>query len=207
MARPRQSSATREQLLAKGVVLFATQGYNGTGLQEILAAVEVPKGSFYNYFESKEAFAAAILDHYLDELLGLFDTYVAHSKEDPATLIKNVYGYLIVDLAKRGCRQGCLLGNMAAEVGASSKLCQEALQGGFERWKSRFVPLMQRGQEEGFFRTDVDASLLADVFWNTWEGGILRMKFEGDTASLKQTIDVLVDRLLAPPKPRKAQAR
>jgi TetR/AcrR family transcriptional repressor of nem operon len=182
-----------------GIELLATHGYNGTGLKEILDAVHVPKGSFYNYFESKEAFGAAIIERYIDDLLALFDAYVDRSKEDPVSLIKSVYGYMLVQFAKDGCQRGCLLGNLAAEVGASSPLCQTALRRAFARWKERFVKLIERAQAARQVRSDLSAASLADIFWNAWEGGILRMKLEGDTTDLKQTVELLLDHLFAPP--------
>jgi TetR/AcrR family transcriptional repressor of nem operon len=201
--RPRRSQDTRETLLEAGIQLLATRGYNGTGLKEILDVVHVPKGSFYNYFESKEAFGAAIIERYIDDLLAMFDAYVARSQEDPISLIKSVYGYMLVQFAKDGCQRGCLLGNLAAEVGASSALCQAALRGAFARWKQRFVRLLARAQDAGQLRTDVSAANLADIFWNAWEGGILRMKLEGDTTELKHTIELLLDRLFAPAATRR----
>src|ERR1700722_4956768 len=58
---------SREQLLNAGVEALHSKGFNGCGVQEITDAAGVPKGSFYNYFESKEAFSAAVLEHYWEE--------------------------------------------------------------------------------------------------------------------------------------------
>ena len=55
-----------EKLLEAGVTLFAEKGFHGTGVKDIVERAGVPKGSFYNYFDSKEAFGAAILRHYAD---------------------------------------------------------------------------------------------------------------------------------------------
>ena len=62
MARPRQNEHKREELLQKGMDLLSDHGYHGTGLKKILDTVAVPKGSFYNYFESKEALFVDIMD-------------------------------------------------------------------------------------------------------------------------------------------------
>ena len=66
MARPRRSEGTRQRLLDEGVAAFLHVGYHGTGLKEVLDRVGVPKGSFYNYFASKEEFGAAAIRHYSD---------------------------------------------------------------------------------------------------------------------------------------------
>ena len=65
MKRINQKQINRENLLNQGVGLLMQQGYHGTGLKEILDAVQIPKGSFYNYFGSKENFAAEIIEHYI----------------------------------------------------------------------------------------------------------------------------------------------
>jgi TetR/AcrR family transcriptional repressor of nem operon len=62
--------ATRETLYRAGVAALIEKGISSTGLDEILKSVGVPKGSFYNFFESKEAFGA--------ELITLYARYFAH---------------------------------------------------------------------------------------------------------------------------------
>ncbi len=66
MARPRLSEGTRQRLLQHGMSAFLQQGYHGTGIKQVLDEVGVPKGSFYNYFASKEAFGAAAIEYYAD---------------------------------------------------------------------------------------------------------------------------------------------
>ena len=58
----------RLKLLETGIQLFAKNGYNGTGIKEIVEAVGIPKGSFYNYFKSKEEFTVEIIGFYSDTL-------------------------------------------------------------------------------------------------------------------------------------------
>src|ERR1700761_5312508 len=58
------SQNVRERLLEAGVQTFSKSGFNGCSVQDITEAAGVPKGSFYNHFESKEALGAAALEHY-----------------------------------------------------------------------------------------------------------------------------------------------
>ncbi|OUS39938.1 TetR family transcriptional regulator, partial [Oleispira antarctica] len=55
MNRPRRSEQTREALIEAGIEQLSRHGYHGTGIKQILDEVSVPKGSFYNFFASKEA--------------------------------------------------------------------------------------------------------------------------------------------------------
>src|SRR5580658_8733697 len=55
---------TKEKLIQAGLKTLLEKGFNGVGVQEITATAGVPKGSFYNHFESKEALGAEIVARY-----------------------------------------------------------------------------------------------------------------------------------------------
>ncbi|MBN8872910.1 MAG: TetR family transcriptional regulator C-terminal domain-containing protein [Rhodospirillales bacterium] len=59
----------RQHLIATGLRVLHSQGFNGCGVQEITDAAQVPKGSFYNHFESKEQFGAEVLGRYWEDRL------------------------------------------------------------------------------------------------------------------------------------------
>lgn len=198
MARPRRSEHTRESIIDQGIDLLSEHGYHGTGLKLILDTVKVPKGSFYNYFESKEQFASEVISVYAQSLLDQFDAYVAQTKDDPKTIIQNVYGMMMDSFDEKGCHKGCLIGNMAAEIGGSSDLCRASMAHTLSAWKQRFLALVEAGQAHGQFRDDLSAEAIADVFWSTWEGGILRMKIDGNTDQLRASISTLLNTLLKP---------
>src|ERR1700678_4774725 len=63
MPRP-ANPEVRKRLLAAGSHLIHARGFSASGVKDITEAAGVPKGSFYAYFPSKEAFASAILDAY-----------------------------------------------------------------------------------------------------------------------------------------------
>jgi len=198
MARPRKTEHNKEIILAKGIDLLCEQGYNGTGLKQILDAVKVPKGSFYHYFESKEVYAAQVIDLYIERLLSAFDNYLKYATDRPLDVIKQLYQWMVLDFQRKQCKEGCLLGNLAAEVGGSSELCQEALVRAYNQWQQRFVPLLIEGQDAGEVRQDIPAELLAEIFWNAWEGSILRMKVTESTVTIERTLTVLLDKLFRP---------
>lgn len=203
--RPQRGHTIRQELLDTGMQLLSEQGYHGTGLKAVLDRAQVPKGSFYHYFTSKEAFTAEIISDYSESLLALMDAHLARSSSSPRETIRHLYHLMITEFERRGCIRGCLLGNLAAEIGASSQRCQNALQNAYRSWLRRFLPLVEAGQMQGQFRDDVPATSLADLFWNHWEGGILRMKMEGHARGLRQNLDMLLDQLMAAPDPRPPQ--
>lgn len=198
MARPRRSEHTREALLETGIKLLSQQGYHGTGIKQILDEVQVPKGSFYNYFPSKEAFVAEIIDSYSKQLYTEADSFLGASNSSPADKIREMYQFMLESFTQGEKIEGCLIGNIAAELGSSSKLCQQALQAAYSRWQVRLSKLIEDAQQQGEFRKDVSADLLAGFFWSAWEGSLLRVKMDSDIQSGKETLDVMLNHLLKP---------
>lgn len=197
MGRPKRSEHIREKLLEQGIELLSEKGYHGTGLKIILDTVKVPKGSFYNYFESKEVYVSEIISRYSEEILKRLDAYLDNTDEDPVSVIRTIYTVMIQELEEKGFK-GCLIGNLAAEIGNSSALCQSSMQQAFKAWKDRFIPLIKDGQKKGMIRRDISAEVLSDIFWNTWEGGLLKIKIDSDTSMLKHNLDVMIDSLFKP---------
>ena len=78
----RDAKELKEKLLDRGVALLMEQGYHGTGLQELVQSVGVPKGSFYNYFESKEAFSAEVVAHYIEPFIKRLDAQLQRKDLD-----------------------------------------------------------------------------------------------------------------------------
>ena len=198
MNRPKRSEHNREAILAEGIKLLSEQGYNGTGLKQILDTVKVPKGSFYHYFDSKETFAAEIIGLYGERLLSAFDSYVAQTNDSPVETIRVLYGLMANELESANCTQGCLVGNLAAEIGGKSEVCQRAMQKVYTNWQRRFEPLVEQAQEQGLMRQEVNAAQITELFWCAWEGAILRMKVTGNIEVLKNVMSVMLDSLLQP---------
>jgi len=78
-------SETKDRILTVGIDLFSKKGYHNVGLKEILKMAEVPKGSFYHYFESKEDFGVQVINKYSSQGLVNFQ----QALEDEAVSPKN----------------------------------------------------------------------------------------------------------------------
>lgn len=193
MAKKQRIQDTRGKILHQGVDLLSEYGYHGTGLKMILDAAQVPKGSFYNYFESKEQFTVEVIRAYNDSLMKQFDRYVEESPQDELGTIKSMYHHVLDRSEERDCLKGCLLGDLAAEIGGQSRSCEEALRQAFQAWQNRMVLLIKKGQDSGSIRNDLSAEQLTEIFLNHWEGALLRMKVERDTANARQTLDSMLD--------------
>ena len=185
----------KERLLDQGIQLITESGYHGTGLKKILDTVKVPKGSFYNYFESKEAYVAQIIRRYSENTVRQVDAYLETTRDDPLTALKNIFAVAIHHLSETG-NQGCLNGNLAGEIGGSVPACQAALQDGVRMWKDRLSGLIEKAQSAGQIRTDISPELLSDMLWDIWQGGLLRIRIDRDTTYLNEMITTILDKLL-----------
>jgi len=183
----------REKLLDKGVALLMEQGYHGTGLQELVQSVGVPKGSFYNYFESKEAFSAEVVKHYIDPFIKRLDVHLQRKDIGAAAALRAYFDELIEETERLDFRGGCLLGNLIGEIGDTSDLCQTSLREAVHRYRDKLREGIARAQREGGFRADIDAKEMADLLVNFWQGALLRMKIERSVRPLIQFCDLLLN--------------
>ncbi|WP_330256756.1 TetR/AcrR family transcriptional regulator [Nocardia sp. NBC_00565] len=191
MARPRRSDDTRQLLVEQGAAGFLTHGYHGTGIKQVLDAVGVPKGSFYNYFDSKENFGRAIIDHHslcvqrnLAEALG--------SSADPVAGLRVFFARLMDDFVQAEFTGGCLIANLGGEL-EGSEVLRESLAGAWHSWRDGVAVALRRAQELGTIRDDIDATDLADLLLESWEGAVIRMKIERSLEPLHKCLRRLLD--------------
>lgn len=200
MGRPRKSEKTRILLLNKGLELLTEFGYHGTGIKEILDAVDVPKGSFYNYFKSKEHFCAEIVNHYTKLLSGMFDAYFeSRNPDEPIPVsLKNCFTTLIKSYESQGYKSGCPIGNLVAEIGDTSDTCNQAFANAARQWNLRISGALEEGQRQGTIRKDMDPTVMAELLWSAWEGSLLTMKIEKSIKPLESCLELLIDNFFAP---------
>ena len=192
MPRTSKKLTNRENLLKQGVTLLMQQGYHGTGLKEILDAVQVPKGSFYNYFGSKENFAAEAIQHYINPFIDQLSDHLQNPDHDALSALLCYFNELITELEKADYKGGCLLGNLMGEIGDTSELCKTSLQTEVHRYRDLLQTGLIKAQQEGTVRTDKSAEEMADLLVNMWQGALLRMKIEQSSTPLKQCCENLL---------------
>jgi TetR/AcrR family transcriptional repressor of nem operon len=197
MPRTADKTDIPTRLAAAGYALFNQHGYNATGIQQITDQAGVPKGSFYNHFDSKEAFAAQILRNYADWVDQAWQRGMADAPSSPLAAMHHLFGTFIAHHAQAGC-QGCLVGNFAAEMVDASPQCRDVLATVLQGWRTRLAALITQAQTAGEVRSDVHATALASCFWDAWEGAVLRTKVEQNVQPLRDLLNVMLDRLFRP---------
>ncbi len=173
--------------------MLMDQGYHGTGLKEILDLVKIPKGSFYNYFGSKEKFAAEAISHYIEPFIERLSRHLQDPDLDGLTALKNYYAELIVEVEKSGYKGGCLLGNLMGEIGDTSDLCRQSLMTTIELYCLLQQSALLRAQQQGSVRLDRSAESMADLLFSCWQGALLQMKVQQSVQPLQICCDTLLD--------------
>ncbi len=191
--RANQKSLNKKKLLDQGVLTLMEQGYHGTGIKEILNSVKVPKGSFYNYFQSKEDFGAQVIQHYIAPFIDQLNGHLDTPNQDALVSLRCYFDELINELEKQNFLGGCLLGNLMGEIGDTSEICRKALDLAVRQYRDTLTEGLRRAQSEGTIRPDLSAESMADFLLNAWQGALLRMKIEKSIEPLIQCHEQLLE--------------
>jgi TetR/AcrR family transcriptional regulator, transcriptional repressor for nem operon len=194
---PRPSNPdVRRRLLAAGLDLVHSRGFAASGVKDITDAAGVPKGSFYAYFPSKEAFAAAILEHYWSDIEArllpiLRDDGVAQER------ITRFFHALADEHEAGDFLLGCLIGNLSLELAGSSEPVRAELVSILDGWNQALTACVRSGQgQTGGVRADLAAADLAALLIEAWEGAALRGKVTRSRAPYDRFEAVTVPALL-----------
>jgi len=191
MPRP----SIRDHLVASGLETLHRQGFNGSAVQDITDAAGVPKGSFYNYFESKEALALEVIDRYGEEVRALAGV-LSDESLSPLERLRRYFALVATKFAARSYERGCLIGNFSNELADQSRLIRDRLSSNFAAWSRPIETCIRDGQKAGEISRDMDARVLADFLLNSLEGAMLRTKVEKDSSALDHFIALVFSRVL-----------
>ena len=191
MARP----STKEQIVQAGLKILLDKGFNGVGVQEITETAGVPKGSFYNHFESKEALGGEIVERYGADATR---RQVLLDKSLPALArLRGHFEGLNNLFVKSKFERGCLLGNFSAELSNQSAVIRERLAELYQRWSRDIELAIADGQAEGTIPPDKNAADIAAFLLDAYEGALLRARVERSRAPFDRFMQLGFDRILA----------
>ncbi len=168
-----------------GLEVLTEKGFSATGIEEILGRVGIPKGSFYHYFESKEAFGLELIGRYGEFFARKLDRHLRNPALSPLDRLHAFVDDAKAGMARFAYRRGCLIGNLGQEMGSLPESFRARLKDTFEDWQSRFSACLAEAQKAGQLAPDADTRQLAAFFWIGWEGAVLRAKLEQSAAPLE----------------------
>lgn len=196
MARPKNPDTIRTRLLEVGLALFARRGYHGTGIKEIVDTAHVPKGSFYSYFRSKEDFGIAIVRWHSADFWRKWHDSMDDQAPDPLLALRACFDTMLAEHMDSAVNTFSVIAHVVGEMCESSAECRAAVKSVQREMFANLATYIRKAQQSGVARNDIDAELLASLFWDAWTGNILRVKIEGNLEPLKQCVFLLFDRLM-----------
>jgi TetR/AcrR family transcriptional repressor of nem operon len=190
------AKSTREHLIDVGLGLMHQNGYNATGLTDILRAADVPKGSFYHHFGSKEDFAAAALQEYAVREAKHAATVLNDLKTSPLKRLRRYFTDLKKIYGQKGAIPGCMMGRFSLEIAEESPQLRTRISGSFAHWQQMIATVLQQAVAQKELHAGTDPESLAGFLLNSWEGALLRSQADKSDAPLETFMCFVFDGLL-----------
>lgn len=192
-------TTTKERILDAAEDLMLAKSFHSVGLNEILSAVKVPKGSFYHYFDSKEQFGVELIRHYVSEATAFKRRMLLTEQlsDNPYERIVTFCNGAVARSAECSCQAGCLITKLCAEVATMSDDMRNEVARGMKDWCEIYTQLIEEGQRKGVIRTDLKPKIAGCVVHDVWLGAMQRMLVERNVAPLRNAAS-FVQSYLAP---------
>jgi TetR/AcrR family transcriptional repressor of nem operon len=170
------ASDARQSILDTGQRIMARKGFSAVGLNEILATAGVPKGSFYHYFGSKDAFGEALLENYFEDYLADIDKTLRQPGLTMAQRLMNYWGQWQENQSFLDCQGKCLAVKLGAEVADLSEAMRLALKRGTSGVIDRLGRAIEAGVAEGSLPITGDPNCVAQSLYQLWLGASVMVK-------------------------------
>ena len=193
---------TKERLIDSARYLFWERGYAGTSMSDLLNHAGVNSGSFYHFFESKEALLRAVLEGYLRALRPMIvDPAFARTQEPVARIFAILEGYR-ERILQTQCQYGCPLGRLALEIDPENRPAHQLIAENFQGWIGAVRECVEQMRDR--LPEGADPEALATYVLAVMEGGVMLSRSYGSVDPFDRTVAQLREhfRLLLNCRPR-----
>ena len=187
---------TRERILFEGAKIVHLKGYHATGLQEILKASRVPKGSFYFYFRSKKDYGLQLIDYYTDGIVSRGRKLLERADLSPLEGMQEHFRRILNHSAELGFKGGCPIGNLSQELGDTDVAFREKLNGANRRLIDLHALFLEEAQKQGEIASDLNVDEIAELIFNCYQGALIQMKVSRSTEAVEM-IEKTILRLIS----------
>lgn len=174
---------TRQHLLDTGHRIMAVKGFTGVGLNEILQAASVPKGSFYHYFKSKEQYGQSLLEDYFRHYLANMDERFAVTGNTARERLMGYWQKWLDSYCEPCEEQKCLVVKLSAEVADLSEPMRLTLRDGADQIIQRLAGCIEQGQRDASLPHG-DSYQTATALYQLWLGASLLSKLHRNSRPL-----------------------
>jgi TetR/AcrR family transcriptional regulator, transcriptional repressor for nem operon len=186
---------TKRRLLEVGLSTLLERGYNATGIQDLLIATSVPKGSFYHHFASKEDFALQVVERYLAEVHGLLEQALGDADRAPLERVRSFFERLVALYASQGYL-GSLLGLLGQEL-AMNTAFRRRIEAAFDGIARRLADTLDEARRRGDLPAEADPVQAANLMLDCWEGAAARSRLLRSPAPLEAAMETSFKVVLA----------
>lgn len=182
--QPSDSLDTKEALLRAGMLILTESGFTRSGIDPILKSIGVPKGSFYHYFPSKEAFGLAVLERYRRYFEAKLDSFLLEESFSPLERLQRFAQDAQDGIVRHEFKRGCLVGNLEQESSLLSEAFRDQLQATYQSWQVRVATCLLESQKQGEIDLTGNTNDISQAFWIGWEGAVHRARLVKSTQPL-----------------------
>lgn len=193
---PRENADTKAHLIRVGLETLTEFGFSATGLDTILKKAGVPKGSFYHYFKSKEAFGIALVNAYDEYFITKLKKYLTDSSTPPLERLIHFTQSAIMGMQKYQYKRGCLVGNLNQELNHLSNEFKTRLLQSYVAWQQQVEQCLNEAQQQGTLAKSVNTKFMSEYFWIGWEGAVMRAKLTQSSKPLTLYTEMFLRALL-----------
>lgn len=187
----------REEILEKGLEVMLLKGYEGTGVQDLAAASNILKGSFYNYFKSKEEFTKALISFYASNAESLTNSILSDKSLKPLKRLKKLFEkYWSTTTGNNGYSGGCFLGNCSLEIGNTIPSLSEEVNKAFNSSVKSYADCIKEAKLLGDLKNTDDPETLAEFILLGWQGVLLRSKTSKNDIAYKSFMKLIFEKVL-----------
>jgi len=179
---------TKRRLLDVGLATLLERGYNATGIQDLLVATSVPKGSFYHHFASKEDFALQVVNRYLADVHAMLEQALGDTDRAPLERVRSFFERLMALYAHQGYL-GSLLGLLGQEL-AMNTAFRRRIEGAFDGIARRLADALDEGRRRGDLPAEADPLQAANLMLDCWEGAAARSRLLRSPAPLEAALEI-----------------
>jgi len=173
---------TKDVLIRRGIELLTERGMNAMSLDDLMKPIQIPKGSFYHYFENKEAFILEVLDAYETYFVKRLNKFLSQPDLTPLEKLQNFVKDAGEKLQKYDFKRGCILGNLGQEVSYLAPEIIARIESIFQVWQTIVSDCLREFYSQYSL---VDCNEVAYQFWIGWEGAVLRARLTKSTSPLE----------------------
>lgn len=188
---------TKEKILAMGARIIHRKGFHHTGIQEILKAAGVPKGSFYFYFDNKEDFGLQVIDWYSRNFREMLTKLLAQDNQlSPLQRMSALFDWFMEFYQDLEFTCGCPVGNLAQEMGDLSPAFSEKLSQAVGQMVDMYRQLIEAAQSKGELSGELEAEETARFIVSSWHGALIHMKISKGAGPLKNHKKTIFEKIL-----------